>query len=109
MWVQTAESADLQIRTLDMQSNVLLGFWIPLHRHKYRKTKRTIFRASWKTSVRKLPKPYTGQCGRPYVEIAPEKILREINNNEQRHRRARRLVGGTPVSRGEWPWIVQVI
>ena len=29
MWVQTAESADLQIRTLDVQSNVLLGFWIP--------------------------------------------------------------------------------
>ena len=73
-----------------------------------RKTRRTAFRASWKTSTRKLPKPYSGQCGRPYVEIAPQNMMRDIQLNEQRHRRARRLVGGTPVSRGEWPWIVQV-
>ena len=73
-----------------------------------RKTRRIAFRASWKTSTRKLPKPYTGQCGRPYVEIAPQNMMRDIQLNEQRHRRARRLVGGTPVSRGEWPWIVQV-
>ena len=56
MWVQTAESADLQIRTLDMQSNVLLGFWIPLHRHKYRKTKRTKTNNLVKQVLHSLPK-----------------------------------------------------
>ena len=78
-----------------------------------KKTKNMAFKATWKTGVRKSRKlaQMTRQCGRPYV-VENVYGSNGINNGENLNHvvnhRTRRLVGGTPVSKGEWPWIVQV-
>jgi len=77
-----------------------------------KKTKKMALKATWKTGARKSRKlaQMTGYCGRPFAveNVHDSRINTAESLNHVVNHRTRRLVGGIPATRGEWPWIVQV-